>query len=214
VIVEQYISPSTGSVQEGFVPIRPVTVELESGGLLQYEFQPHWQRPAATFWPLPGIEIAPGAYNYSRHLLTVQTDPSGRLAGRLEAATGGYFDGALRNIRGVLQATPDPRLAISADYTLNRLRHVGVERTSVSTHLLGLETRVAANPRLQLVTFVQWNTAARQVSGNARLTWEHRPLAFFTIVYNHRAPSSGLADAVAPLASRQLLAKLTWLLQL
>jgi hypothetical protein len=214
VIVEHFISPSTGSVQEGFVPIRPMTVELENGGVVQYELQPHWQRPAATFRPLPGMEIMPGAYNYSRHLVTVQTDPSARLAGRIEAAAGGYFDGALQTLRGVVQATPDPRLAVSADYTRNRLRHVGVARTSVSTHLLGVETRVAANPRLQLVTFVQWNTAARQVSGNARLTWEHRPLAFLTVVYNHRAPVSGLADAVAPLGSRQLLVKWNWLLQL
>jgi hypothetical protein len=64
------------------------------------------------------------------------------------------------------------------------------------------------------VTFVQWNTAARQVSGNARLTWEHRPLAFFTVVYNHRAPVAGLAAAASPLESRQLLVKWNWLLQL
>jgi hypothetical protein len=32
VILEQYLAPSTGNTQEGFVPIRPMTVELENGG--------------------------------------------------------------------------------------------------------------------------------------------------------------------------------------
>jgi hypothetical protein len=75
--------------------------------------------------------------------------------------------------------------------------------------------RVAASPRLQFVTFTQWNTAARQISGNARLTWEYRPLAFFNVIYNHRAPTAGPgASSTGPLLSRQFLVKGTWLLQL
>jgi hypothetical protein len=133
---------------------------------------------------------------------------------RFEGGTGGYFDGSLHSLRSVIQTTPDPRLALSVDYTLNRLEHVGASNASASTHLLGMETRAAANPRLQFVTFVQWNTAARQLSGNARFTWEHRPLAFFNVIYNHRLPTRGLSSAVPPLASRQLLVKWTWLFQL
>jgi hypothetical protein len=166
------------------------------------------------FVPLPGVAIDPGAYDYLRHSITLQTDPSNRLALRLEGATGGYFDGDLRTIRAVVQATPDPRFAVSADYAVNRLVRVGMTDASPVTHLLGAETRLAANPRLQFVTFLQWNTAARQLTGNARLTWEYRPLAFLTVVYNHRAPVSGLGAASAPAESRQLLVKGTWLLQL
>jgi hypothetical protein len=117
-------------------------------------------------------------------------------------------------LRTVIQATPEPRLAVSADYTLNRLIDVGIAGRSATTHLLGAEVRAAANPRLQFVTFLQWNTAAKQVTGNARLTWGHRPLAFFNIVYNHRGPVSGLTTVPRPIESRQFLVKWTWLLQL
>jgi len=214
-ILEHYVSPSSGALQESWLSIRPMTVEFQNGGLLQYEFQPNWQRPSAPFRPLPGIDIAAGAYDYSRHLVTIQTDPSASLAVRVEGATGGYFDGSLHTVRGVVQATPDPRLAVSTDYTLNRLVDVGATQKSVSTHLLGLETRVAANPRLQFVTFTQWNTSARQLSANARLTWEYQPLAFFNVIYNHRTAVSGLdVSTLPPAGSRQLLVKVTWLLQL
>jgi hypothetical protein len=74
---------------------------------------------------------------------------------------------------------------------------------------------MAANPRLQLVSFVQWNTAVRQLSMNARLAWEYRPLSFFTIVYNHRAPVDGRGVMIpAHPTNRQLLVKLTWLWQM
>ncbi|NOT27633.1 MAG: carbohydrate binding family 9 domain-containing protein [Acidobacteria bacterium] len=213
-VLEHYVSPTTGAVQEGVLSLRPMTVEFQNGGFLRYELQPSWQRPLTQFRPLPGVSVEPGKYDYLRHSLVLQTDPSAPMALRLEAATGGYFDGDLHTVRAVVQATPDPRFAVSADYTINRLARVGLADVSPTTHLLGAETRLAANPRLQLVTFAQWNTATRQFTGNARLSWEYRPLAFFTVVYNHRAPVSGLGTAAAPVESRQLLLKGTWLFQL
>jgi hypothetical protein len=213
-ILEHYVRPSTGRVEEGYVSLRPMNVEFQSGGFLRYELQPNWQRPTTAFRPLAGIEIQPGRYDYLRHSLTLQTDPSARLAMRLEGATGGYFDGSLHTLRTAVQATPDPRFAVSTDYTLNRLVDVGVLRTSLTTHLLGVEARAAFNPRLQLVNFAQWNTSARQLSWNARMAWEYRPLSFFTVVYNHRVPVPGLGVGTgAPAQSRQLLVKWTWLLQ-
>lgn len=213
--LEHFIGPRDGAVQEGFVSLRPFTLQFENGGTLQYAAQPNWQRPRTTFRPVPGVAITPGAHNYLRHTLTAQTDPSARVALRLEGAVGGYFDGSLHTWRGVVQATPDPRVAINIDYTLNRLREVGVTQATLTTHLLGLETRLAASPRLQLVSFVQWNTVARQLTANARLSWEYQPLSYITLVYNDRGAVDGRGVvAPAPFGARQLLAKVTWLLQL
>jgi hypothetical protein len=213
--LEHYVSASTREMQEGFLSIRPMNVQFSNGGSVQYTLQPNWQRLSAPFGPLPGIEIGVGEYEYLRHNITVQSDPSARLAARFEAATGGYYDGSLDTIRALVQATPDPRFAVSADYTLNRLVDVGADRRTSTTHLLGLEARVAANPRVQVVSFTQWNTAVRQLSVNARFAWEYRPLAFFNVVYNDRSPVSGLGLAsTAPPASRQLLVKFSWLAQL
>ena len=202
--------------QGGVTKVGPriTALQFENGGLLQYAALPNWQRLRAPFRPVPGVTVAPGSYDYLRHAITLQTDPSERLAFRFEGQIGGYFDGDLQTWRGVLQATPDPRLALSADYTINRLDRVGGLRSSLTTHLLGVETRLATTPRLQLVSFVQWNTVARQLTANARLAWEYRPLSFFTIVYNDRSPVDGRGVVTtAPFTSRQLLIKLTWLTQ-
>lgn len=212
---EHFLDPGTGATQEGFVSIRPFTMQFENGGQVQYVVQPNWQRPRTTFTPVPGIEIAPGRYDFMRQSLIAQSDPSARLSARLEGAVGGYFDGELQTGRVLVQATPDPRVAFSADYTVNRLESVGRARSTVTTHLLGVESRLAANPRLQLVSFAQWNTVARQLTANARLAWEYRPLSFVTVVYNDRRAVDGRGVIVVPAqASRQLLVKLTWLWQL
>lgn len=202
-------------MQEGYALLRPLTVEFQNGGLLRYELQPNWQRLSMLFNPLPGVDIAPGAYDYLRNNLTLQTDPSARLATRFEAGSGGYFDGSLYTARALIQATPDPRFAVSGDYTVNRLAGVGTTTRSLTTHLLGVETRVAANPRLQLVNFAEWNTAARQLSWNTRFAWEYRPLAFLNVVFNRSSPVSGLGvPAPTPAVSSQFLVKWTWLLQM
>jgi hypothetical protein len=213
--LEHFVDPNNGTRQEGFVSIRPFTVQFENGGQLQYVVQPNWQQPREPFRPVPGVDIAPGRYDYLRHAFTIQSDPSSKVAARVEGGFGGYFDGWLQTWRVVLQATPDPRVAVNADYIVNRLSEVGTTRASLITHLLGVESRLAASPRLQLVSFMQWNTAARQLSVNARLAWEYQPLSFLTLVYNDRAPVDGHGVvAPAPFGTRQLLAKLTWLLQL
>ena len=213
--LEHYVGASDGRVQEGFLAIRPMTVQFQNGGSLMYIAQPSWQRLQSTFRPVPGVSVPAGDYDYMRHQVTLQSDPSARFAARLETGTGGYFDGSLSALRLAVQATPDPRAAFSVDYTLNRLSDVGGATGTLSTHLVAAEARLAANPRVQFVAFAQWNTVVRQASVNARFSWEYRPLAFFTIVYNDRSPISGFSlPAAAPAASRQLLVKLGWLSQL
>ncbi|MEW6320369.1 MAG: DUF5916 domain-containing protein [Acidobacteriota bacterium] len=213
--LEHFIDPTDGAMQEGFLSIRPLTVQLENGGLLQYNAVPNWQQLRTPFRPVPGIEVAPGRYEYLQHAVTVQTDPSARMAVRFEGTTGGYFDGRLQTWRLQVQATPDPHLAVNAGYTVNRLSAMGPGRTSVTTHLATIESRLAASPRLQLVSFAQWNTVARQLTVNARLAWEYRPLSYLTVVYNDRSAIDGRGIVVAaPPVSRQLIVKLTWLLPL
>lgn len=215
VTLEHFVAASTGAVQEGFLSLRPVAGQFEHGGRFEYALLPNWQRLGGPFRPLPGLAVAPGAYDYLRHRVQLSSDPSARVAASLDASTGGYFDGRLHSVRTVVQATPDPHLALSADYTLNLVRDLGPARTDLTTHLLGVESRFAASPRLQLVSFAQWNTAARQLTLNARLAWEYRPLAFVYLIYNDRSAVAGLGGPeTAPATARQLLLKVTWLSQL
>ena len=123
---------------------------------------------------------------------------------------GGFFDGSLE--RAVLAGrwSPNPYVALRANYELNRFASLGTHDTSFVTHLAGPELRLFASPRLQWSAFYQYYTAVERGSLNARFSWEFQPLSFLYVVYNDR---QAIQQGTAPTA-RSLIVKLSWLRQL
>jgi hypothetical protein len=60
------------------------------------------------------------------------------------------------------------------------LRELNQSRTDLITP----ELRLALNPRVQLITFYQYNTAVERGVFNGRLSWEYAPLSFVYLVYS------------------------------
>lgn len=211
-----YHGPSDGAFQEGNLLLRPVNVLFENGSSFGLTASPTWQRLEQPFTPLAGISVDPGSYSYTRWQGFAATDPASRFGGRLDASTGGFYDGRLHALGMTGQATLSPRVALFANYSLNALRSLGVSGAGKTTHLVAPEVRLALNPRVQLTGFYQYNSAAELSSWNARFSWEFLPLSYLYLVYNDRQPidtGSGLAEPAAP-GERQFILKLTWLGQL
>jgi hypothetical protein len=61
---------------------------------------------------------------------------------------------------------------------------MGAARETKQVNLLILETRMAINPRMQLIGFYQKNTTDDLKSLNLRLSWEYQPLSFVYLVFN------------------------------
>ncbi|MCU0623580.1 MAG: carbohydrate binding family 9 domain-containing protein [Gemmatimonadaceae bacterium] len=201
-----YHDPSSLALQEG-VAQGYVDVYHRSGTLWYPFVERHWQRPTAAVPLFPGVTVAPGGYDYWRTGLVLSTDPSARVSLRADVATGGFFDGSLDRLSGTARWAPDPRVAMALAYDISRLRRLGTADTSFVTQLYGPELRLAANPRLQLVSFYQYNTAAKAGALNARLSWEFSPLSFLYVIWNRREPVAG----GSLLRQDALLVKLAWL---
>ena len=73
--------------------------------------------------------------------------------------------------------------------------------------------RLALNPRLQLYTFYQHNTAAESNSLFARLSWEYLPLSFVYLVVNDRASMGGGFLPPVP-RDRQIILKFSFIQQM
>lgn len=204
-----YNDPRSLALQEGVVQ-GYVDVYHRSGTLWYPFVERHWQRPTAAVPLFPGVAVQPGTYDYWRTGLVVSTDPSAKASVRADLATGGFFDGALDRLSGNARWAPDPRVALALAYDVSRLRRLGPADTSFVTQLYGPEVRLAATPRLQLVSFYQYNTAARAATLNARLSWEFSPLSFLYVIWNRREPIAG----GSLLRQDALLVKLAWLGQL
>ena len=82
---------------------------------------------------------------------------------------------------------------------------------SRTTRLIGIGSRFALNPRLQLSGFLQHNSLTSRDILNARLSWEFRPLSYLYVVYNSAANDE---DLIPDYSQQQLLIKFTYLLEL
>lgn len=171
------------SFREGFVSYAPFSVQLQNGSEFSYRIRTNWQSLRSTFSPL-GIDILPGNYKYTSHRFSYVGDFSRKFALSAAYSFGGYFDGNLNTISSSLRFAPLPHIQLTADYQFNRLSDLGKERRTAETHLIGTELRLALNPRVQLISFLQYNTASERTTLNSRFVWEYSPLSYIYLVYN------------------------------
>lgn len=73
-----------------------------------------------------------------------------------------------------------------------------------------LESRLALNPRLQLISFYQQNSLNDLRALNLRLSWEYQPLSFVYLVFNK---TDYLGDDLTLQKQKAFLAKLSYLKQ-
>ncbi len=212
--VFMYHRQSDWAFREGFLSFRVLDFDLQNGGRFFYSAVPNWQNLFDSFFPI-GIEIAQGAYYYLRHRMGFRSDFSRKVAGEFTYATGKYFDGHLNSFAFNGRVAPDPRLACTFSYEYNQVRNLGVDALDRDTHLMGVDVRLALNPRVQLISFYQYNTAANRATLNARFVWEYQPLSFVYLVMNDNR-----FDALNPETSsmdrfqnQQGILKITWLKQ-
>ncbi|MEM8815042.1 MAG: DUF5916 domain-containing protein [Pseudomonadota bacterium] len=199
-----------GDLLFGYAPLRPLRVNFQNGARISAFVEPNWQRLEEPFFPV-GIEIAPGDYDYTRYRLDVESDQSAKLAGEVEIETGDYFDGELTTYTLSGRYAPSPRIEVSADVELNRIRGLGIARRDENTRLYGLNLRMALNPRLQFNAFFQHNSANETSNWNVRLAWEYRPLSYLYVVYNRNDIER--IDRAFRETGEQLIAKFTYLFE-
>jgi hypothetical protein len=136
------------------------------------------------------------------------TQSSRKVSFGADVAFGKYYsaDAMKASIRGSVQ--PLPHLQLSASYGYNRFWGTGVTGEYADTHLLLVESRLALNPRVQLIGSFQRDTAGNGQVLNARLAWEFAPLSFLYLVFTDTRAAFRAPDA--PTSEQRIVAKLTY----
>ena len=108
-----------------------------------------------------------------------------------------------------------PHIQLTADYEYNQLSNLGEQRSSADTHLVGTQLRLALNPRVQFITFLQYNTASERTTLNSRFVWEYQPLSYIYLVFNENQQdiAGAGADPTVRLRDQQGIFKVTFLKQ-
>ncbi len=186
IFTETYIQASTGNLQEFNLNINPIWVATQNGGFFGVFITPTYQRLDGIFSPV-GVNIAAGEYNYVRYSVIALSDPSKKFSYFLNYERGGYYDGKLDYFQARLRTSPAPHFSFALTYESNKFKEVGIEKSNESVRLAGVESRIALNPRLQLISFYQYNTQADRSIVNVRVAWEFKPLSFLYLVFNQRS---------------------------
>ena len=181
---EFYWQASTGkSIERTFI-FFPVWLNFQSGAYFGYGLEPQFQRLTSAFQPL-GVIIAPGDYYFTNQQIWLSSDPSRPLSLTGIYTWGDYFNGKLNSGDWRLQLAPIPQISFALRFNRNRFINVGVQHSSATIDLYGIESRLALNPRLQLIGFYQKNASDHSENYNLRLSWEYAPLSYFYLVLNH-----------------------------
>ena len=156
------------------------------------------QRP---FFPSGGdVAIPVGGYGFTDVRLTYALGPQRLLNGRVEVATGGYFDGDLTSVdlsRGRIDLLP--QLAVEPSMSFNWIDLPG---GSLRTDLVRARVNYTFTPRMFFSGLLQYNSANRTLGTNLRLRWEYSPGSELFVVYTEEQDTDPSAAGPLRRASR------------
>jgi hypothetical protein len=205
-----YQRQSDLSFQQGSVNIFPLWVGFDDGSNASIEIEPTWHNFREVYAPL-GAPLALGDAFYTRWRVIFNGDPSKAVSMKLRAATGRYFNGRLHAVTVGCTVAPDPHITADLQYTVNDAAGLGVDKKDITTHLLTPRVRFALNPKLQMMSQVQYNSFARTVRWNIRLSYEFNALSYFHVVINELQQEGEGAFVVR---EQYAIAKISYLYQL
>jgi hypothetical protein len=182
---EFYHSATTGQLVERQLNFNPVWINLQSGGFGGIFYANYYQRLEEVFAPL-GIEITPREYRYNRVAVILGSDASKKVSYFFNHEMGGYYNGRLDYTQASIKIAPTPHASFNIGFENNGFEEVGDKKESKSVQLYSIESRLALNPRVQLIGFYQKNTQSDRDTWNIRFSWEYRPLSYIYLVFNQR----------------------------
>ncbi len=199
-----YFNLDQMTFREGELIIVPFSLTLENSMNFGFGVGGLWQNLDEEFAPLD-LAIEQGSYANYRWGFGIDTDPTASVGAGIFVISGGYYNGSLLEADIELFTKPIPHIVLGLDYSYRSLVDLGINEESKEVHLVGINTRLAINPRLQLIGSYQRNSFNREYRTNIRFSWEYRPLSHFYIVFN---------DGGDPLSrNQQNIAKITYLHQ-
>lgn len=172
-----------GNFQQAQLYIFPIYAWFKDNSFLELSFKPTWQNINFDFSPL-GVNIERGRYDYTRFYTRYFSDQSKKLSTSISYDMGKFYNGLRNTLNVGVRYSPIPNLSMSANYELNDIDDLGINKESIDTRLFSTNLRLALNPRLQFSTFYQYNSFDKKGRLNARLSWEYLPLSFIYLVLN------------------------------
>jgi hypothetical protein len=181
---------------------------FESGGYLELQWNPRFERIITPFRIRRDQSFAPGSYGWNEYVLELETNHSRKISGSALVTTGGFWNGTQQSIKAGVTVRPSYHLTFDTAIQRNDI-DLPFPMRPFTTNLVTSRIGYAFNTRTFLDALLQYNTDLKQFSANVRFDLIHRPLSDLFVVYNEQ----DLTNQPTPInAGRGLILKYTHML--
>jgi hypothetical protein len=178
---ELYRTHTTGELESFLNETRPLGFFTKNGERFEFNFYQQFDRLDDVFALTTLIKIPTGKYWMYRQEVQAGTFQGRRIWVDVIYSWGDYYTGRMSSFTAALGINVSKHLNFKTDYTQNRVK---LPQGSVTTNELAEYITYAFNPRLDLSSFIQWNSLDDLVLGNFRLHWIPNIGSDLYVVYN------------------------------
>jgi hypothetical protein len=181
--VNWYQNSNNFKTQEVSLYIFPIYIITNTNAKIEYAITPSYQNLPFSF-PILKSTIESGQYNFVRQMLRYETDASRKFSIQGKYEWGNYYNGKLKSLNVTSRFAPLPQVSLTVGYEYNVFAKLGATSDDFNTSLYSVGIRLAANPRMQVSSFYQYNSFDYRGRLNVRASWEFAPLSFVYFVFN------------------------------
>jgi hypothetical protein len=203
---ELYRTHTTGELESFLNESRPLGFFTKSGERFEFNFYQQFDRLDNVFALTDSVKIPVGKYWMYRREIQAGTFAGRRIWTDAIYNWGDYYTGRITLLTMSLGINVSKHLNFKTDYTRNKVR---LAQGKVTTYELAEYINYAFNPRLDLSSFVQWNSLDDLLFGNFRLHWIPNIGSDLYVVYNRGYENLRHFSFMRPQTSAGV-AKLVW----
>ncbi|HIG88300.1 MAG TPA: hypothetical protein EYQ25_14825 [Planctomycetes bacterium] len=157
-----------GTEDEWRLPLRPLGLEFQSQDELQYEVTQSVQTIADPFELTPGVFVAAGRHEMTRHSLSFESNDRRDYGGELEVEWGDFYGGHLVEWSVSTLVVPGPHFALGLGWTDAIGR---IPAGEFHTQAASVELDFSFSPDISWKNLVQYDTESEDLGFQSRLRW-------------------------------------------
>ena len=183
--------------QENVLESRDISFEtqfsFESGENFSLQVRNTTEHLTSDF-PIQGVDILAGNYDYNVFQTTFRTSSSRRIYGSVRIEFGEYYDGSRQGIAIDATLKPTVRLSIEPIVELNRIK---LPEDEFDANVFGGRIGYSFSTTLFTKMFVQWSSDRDVISTNFLVNYIYRPGSDIYLVFNQNYDTH--KDSIKPL---------------
>lgn len=187
-----------------------VRMELNNSDQFAFEYSTQFEAIHVAFPVTSGLTVPIGSYDFLQGKFLYTSSPQRPVSGTLVLTRGGFYGGTLNEITWRGRVEMGPQFQVEPAISLN---YFDTPWGKGDAHLISSRLTYTVTPKMFVSALVQYQSAIKTVTTNARFRWEYAPGSELFVVYSD-GRNTALSGFPPPLDTRSFVVKLTKLFRL